>query len=287
MTDAPPTADPEASPSCRNCGERLQGRYCHGCGQEVGTLDRALGPFLMEVFTGLLSFDSRSWRTVGPLFFRPGEVTAEYLRGRRVRYVPPVRLYLFVSLLYFLMLAWLSPQPFVEPAAGVPDAEARQEVEAMLGDLPGILGELPGILEPFLPGITRAAEDPVQFRRGVIQGISYLMFFLVPLFGGMVHLLHLRRRRYFLHHLLFAVHFHAAVFLILGTVLLLDLSDIAWLERGGSLLRAAIPLHLFLSLRRVYGGRFWAILFRTGVLTLGYLVALAALLAGLLVFLLL
>lgn len=274
MRDAPEPAPPEEA--CANCGATLAGAYCSRCGQEKRSLDRSLGAFLLELVDGILNFDSRAWRTLVPLLFRPGEVTARYLEGQRARFVPPVRLYLFVSLLYFLMLVWLAPGA---------DVDIPPEVEGA-GDAPWeTLADLP-FVSALVPGAERAAADPEAFRRDVVQGISYLMFFLVPLFGAMVQLLHRRRGRYYVHHLLFAVHFHVVVFIVLGLTFLLERTGLGFLEDAGELLHLAIPLHLFLGLRRVYGGRLWLVLVRAFLLGTGYLLALSLSLAVLVIVLL-
>jgi hypothetical protein len=104
-------APDSASARCPNCGEDVLGRFCHGCGQrhrETPSLRR----FVAEGIGEILSFDGRFWRTLRPLLFQPGRLSAEYLAGRRARYVPPVRLYLIVSLVYFAAFTLLDARHF-------------------------------------------------------------------------------------------------------------------------------------------------------------------------------
>ncbi len=110
--------------NCRHCGPRLQGPFSSDCGQEARDLDLSLRQLPGELFGNLMSFDSRAWRTVVPLLFRPGDLTAHYLAGQRVRFVPPIRLYDFVSIVYFLLLALLSPE--VEVVREISPAPDRQ-----------------------------------------------------------------------------------------------------------------------------------------------------------------
>lgn len=237
-----------------------------------------------------MSFDSRAWRTLVPLLFRPGQVTARYLAGQRVRFVPPVRLYLFVSLVYFLLLAWIGPGEGFgdrvmvvtngdEPEETVSTAEAiRRELEEQgLADI-GFLEVLPRSLE-------RITENPAAFRRSLIQGGSYLMFFLLPAFAGLLGLFYHGRRRYLLHHLLFAVHFHVFLFVVLGLRVLLVRPGVPALEQVGELLSLSIPVYLFVALRRVYGGRWLPTALRTAALGLAYGVIIGLSLLSLLVFL--
>lgn len=97
----------EAPPAlrCLNCGAELTGRFCAACGQRDDRHVHSLGHFLGEAFEGLTHADSRLWRTLWPLLARPGFLTREFFGGRRQRYLPPFRLYIVVSLLFFLVLA--------------------------------------------------------------------------------------------------------------------------------------------------------------------------------------
>jgi hypothetical protein len=90
---------------CPNCGHPMIGPYCAVCGQPINTHRRTLGHLLHEFFKDILSFDSRILRTARALLFQPGELPKSFHEGRTQRYMPAVRLYLFVSLLFFLLLS--------------------------------------------------------------------------------------------------------------------------------------------------------------------------------------
>jgi hypothetical protein len=90
---------------CANCGKPLIGPYCAVCGQPHNIHRRSLGHLLHEFFKDIVSFDSRILRTVYALLLLPGELPNAFREGRTQRYMPAVRLYLFVSLAFFLFLA--------------------------------------------------------------------------------------------------------------------------------------------------------------------------------------
>jgi len=90
---------------CRNCAAPVIGNYCSACGQAADTHRRSVLHLLYDLVKDLASFDSRILRTARALFLEPGELAAAFREGRTQRYVPPVRLYLFVSLLFFLSLS--------------------------------------------------------------------------------------------------------------------------------------------------------------------------------------
>ncbi|GAB3389994.1 DUF3667 domain-containing protein [Lysobacter fragariae] len=103
-TDEPHAAAPapDNSGNCENCGTRLQGHYCHACGQSVHSPTRHFGHALEEVFESFWHLDGRVFRTLRDLL-APGRVALNYLAGQRVRYLPPVRLFLILSVLTFFV----------------------------------------------------------------------------------------------------------------------------------------------------------------------------------------
>jgi hypothetical protein len=93
---------------CTNCGNPTPGRYCPECGQRKTIVQVSVGTIVGEVLKDELALTSAAPRTAVSLLFRPGHLTSEYIRGRVVRYIPPLRLYLFTSILFFLVLSLVS-----------------------------------------------------------------------------------------------------------------------------------------------------------------------------------
>jgi hypothetical protein len=81
----------------------LRGQHCSHCGQRAKVRVLSLGTLLRDLFGDLTNFDSRIWRTLRPLAFSPGTLTVEFLRGRRTHYSPPFRMYLILSVAFFLL----------------------------------------------------------------------------------------------------------------------------------------------------------------------------------------
>ena len=111
MTDLPATSSatsapqpPETSaPVCQNCGAPLLGPHCYRCGQPVSGLVRHFSSFMGDFLDSVLNIDARVLRTLWPLFARPAYLSCEYFAGRRVRYVSPVRLFVFLSIVTFFI----------------------------------------------------------------------------------------------------------------------------------------------------------------------------------------
>jgi len=91
--------------ACKNCNEPLIGPYCAVCGQDRDTHRRSVRDLAGALLEEIASFDSRILRTMRALLIQPGELPLAFYEGRTRRYVPALRLYLFVSLLFFLFLS--------------------------------------------------------------------------------------------------------------------------------------------------------------------------------------
>ena len=94
---------PAVAPAhCKNCDALLLGRFCVNCSQAANVHVPTTRELLHELLEGITHSDSRLWRTLTTLWFKPGKLTQEFVAGRRVAYLPPFRLYLILSIIFFL-----------------------------------------------------------------------------------------------------------------------------------------------------------------------------------------
>ncbi|HLP25343.1 MAG TPA: DUF3667 domain-containing protein, partial [Acidobacteriota bacterium] len=89
--------------NCENCGTELKGPYCHACGQHDFEFHRSFGHVFLEALENFFHFDAKFFRNIVTLLFRPGVLTADFNAGKRASQMPPFRLYLFVSVLFFFL----------------------------------------------------------------------------------------------------------------------------------------------------------------------------------------
>jgi chorismate mutase len=105
---APAAAPPVVKVVCANCGAELLGEYCYSCGQPVKGMIRPLSSMMHDIADTIFNIDSRIFRTLWPLYVKPGYLSNEYFSGRRVRFVTPFRLYFFLSIAaFFAIQVWL------------------------------------------------------------------------------------------------------------------------------------------------------------------------------------
>src|SRR5882724_1400771 len=89
---------------CLNCGAELQGHFCHVCGQENLQIKENFGHLMNHAISDYFHFDEKFFHTLVPLLFKPGKLTVDYMAGKRTQYLHPIRIYIFISLVFFLLL---------------------------------------------------------------------------------------------------------------------------------------------------------------------------------------
>jgi len=183
--------------------------YCPECGQREIDPDPTLKEFLHELGEEVLHWDGKLGRTIRTLLTKPGDLTREYLAGRRVRYVSPIRLYLTFSVLYFALNALLPPrmvvgrdgqrveEGIIQISTSTPRELAVMEADAQKST---------GVRRIWLSHMARALAHPTDVQHATTASIPKGMFVLVPFFAALVGLVYRDRRRKYPQHLAFALH---------------------------------------------------------------------------------
>lgn len=340
------------SAECMNCGTTLMGPFCHYCGQPDKNLVRFFPALVRELLEDFMDFDSRFMRTIKPLLFKPGKLTRDYLDGRRFRYVPPMRLYIFSSLALFFLIAVFagsSLQFEANTASEEPGLTIRmsdddkQDLEEALSELekvnPGLAEELGSEIEqavdkaeaeseideeseeidfdvdgkpwdaetnPVVIALMpdwvndwvnreiagspqkgrEIADNPNLMIDKVLDVLPGTMFVLLPLVALLLKLWYLFAKKYYVEHLIFALHNHAFIFVTFIVMLLLSVVS-EWYEPGGEgpftsgvewvkiVMMVWIPLYMLLSLKRVYQQGWGLTLAKFSAVGITYLMLLA------------
>jgi uncharacterized protein DUF3667/uncharacterized protein DUF4286 len=237
---------------CLNCGSVVAGRHCAQCGQAYDVHILSMKEVAGDVTHSLLHLDSRIWQTIKLLARRPGELTREFIAGRHQRYLPPFRLYLAISVVYFALQALLpgsndfnlerpeDAQKKAVTAAGPVPEDLRKELEAEgvlnpQGDVKTTEGGtsiLSGedcnirILDgggktKFERSMSAAcrqmkADGGKRFAEHFATTAPKLMFLFLPLMAAVALLFYWKPRRLYAEHLVLFLHNHAFTFLLLA-----------------------------------------------------------------------
>ena len=233
--------DPVPAAACVSCGAVLAGSYCHRCGERrLEPDDASLARFCREAADEVASLDSRTARSLRALLFRPGELTAEYLAGRRRGYVGPLKLYLATFAVTMLLFG----------AVPMWTAEQRAAVleQPFFGPVVRAVAEARGVAP-------LAALDLLTGR--TIDHAAWMMLVLPLFFAGFVWLLAPRGKWWFTGHLVFATHFAALNYALDALLLPLQVAGVRleWVvQAAAAAVMVLMLVYLAVALRRVYGG---------------------------------
>ncbi|WP_309621630.1 DUF3667 domain-containing protein [Novosphingobium sp.] len=158
--------------ACLNCGTALIGNHCHTCGQ-AAHVHKTLGAFFHDLLHGVFHFEGKIWRTLPLLAWKPGQLTREYIDGRRASYVSPIALFLFVVFLTFALFN-LASGPIHFNQNSDPAALAKAEAKAIkqIADLKSQLaaaqaaGEQTAAIEGQLVGAEAALNGIRTSKKG-------------------------------------------------------------------------------------------------------------------------
>ena len=114
-----------------NCNTALVGRYCHVCGQENLEPKETVWHLIQHFFNDITHFDGKFFSTVKYLLRKPGFLSAEYMAGRRATYLNPIRMYVFTSAIFFLILFSLKRPSELVNTNETPDKEVKKSLSEL------------------------------------------------------------------------------------------------------------------------------------------------------------
>ena len=254
-----------AASTCPNCDAAVAGNFCHQCGQATVLHPPSAGEFLHEFIGHYVALEGKLLQTLKLLVLRPGQLTLEYLAGRRVRYIEPLRVYLTFSLIFFALFKFMGEdhrvggvkvegKPFVQSdAKDIEARKVREKIQAELANDPDL--EKAAESDQLGASITRFVDTTIdnkdKLKKAFFSYTPYAVFALMPVFALYLKMLYFRAGRRYGEHLLFALHTNAFAFLMLSILQLLP----GGIPFAGTLLFMWLAFYLPLAMRRVYGGR--------------------------------
>lgn len=272
--------------TCPNCEYQFKGvdNYCPNCGQENHNLNVPFSHVALEVLEGTLHFDTKIFKTLKLLLFKPGELTRLFVENKRAYYVPPVRLYVFISFIFFLVLSSdvlhrsdhanahknsaatslvIGKQPAAKPVHGPVafdfgglNSEDIKRI-SLLDDqkIDSVLRKNGFAATAFNQSAIKkigkflGSSDEEQTHK-FLKVLSMLMFLLMPVFGLILKSAYSRHNSRYIQHLVFSVHYHCFVFIVLIFMFLAQV--IFGLDFFVLLAWSLILLYLFLALLRLF-----------------------------------
>jgi hypothetical protein len=290
------------SQNCPNCGYRFANvtartNYCPECGQENYDLNAPFRHLVKEAAETIFHFDTRSIRSLKALVFKPGFLTVEFMRGKRANYVKPMRFYIFISFLFFLLLTFPSGRSATTTTTTETGSSETGSGQVKSG---GFYITYFGLKSSDLSGFQEAQLDSImqvrhiakttynkfivkqlarigtggkkEFLHLMIKGVSYMMFILMPLVGFLIYIFFRKQEKFFIGTLIFSIHYHSFAFLLL--LILLALSKIPPLSLILLTAPFALAWYLYSALRNVYKQTRIATLLKTTMIGILHVVSL-------------
>jgi hypothetical protein len=310
VADARPVQS-ELTPACPNCGAPVTGQYCSNCGQRHSEVRLSLRRILADVLEDQFSLNSALPRTLRALLLKPGFLTNEYLARRIASYIPPFRLYLVSSLLFFLTasLAFSRTPIEVSPEeiARADSAIAAEKREALQRGDTAFSRRRTGIS---ISGAGKDWADSVDINLGSdwlnkiaqrrLQSLAHLppdqairtmvreflrqaptaVFLLLPIYALLFKVLYIRKKRYYVEHFVFALHVHAFTFLVFFLIMLFASASGA--PQPFAALSTVLPpllilwllVYTYIAMKRVYKQGWFITLLKWGTIGFTYMFAL-------------
>jgi hypothetical protein len=286
--------------NCPNCNYLFKdiNNFCPNCGQENHTHKLPVKHFIIEAVEGYFHFDTKIVNTLRDLV-NPGEITRNYNAGKRVRYVSPIRFYILVSFVLFLILSFQNPDK--EENSGV--SKSSTEINFTVDQIDNVtnqndlrkltqLKELDNnTIDSYLDSVGIRSNwynkafihnyikvktghiTSAELRYKIRKSFSTIMFLLMPIFAFYLLLFHYRLKLYYSEHLVFSVHMHTMAFILI-IIWLLCKSFISntWLFL---IFIPAILIYQIWATKVVYQQRLWVVLVKLSMLNLIYIATLA------------
>lgn len=279
-----------ANSRCANCNTRLDGPFCHNCGQREESRVPTVRSVLGEVTNALFGLESKLWRSLWVLLTKPGLLTVEFLQGKRQKYTTPFRLYLLLSILVFAYLAILGEQASINLNIPEIQEQSTQQTEGsedqtknndqshidnMQIELGFLSAENEKQAAEKIKGTIKEIERDIKAGKAkqvlahFIAPLPKALLIFLPFVAIFLKIIFLGRGKYYLEHLVYLLHNHAFLFaILLLTIALNQLSNrIASIESvvfGVNIFvwLIYVPYYFYRSIKRVYeSSRFGTILY--------------------------
>ncbi|MEM7372628.1 MAG: DUF3667 domain-containing protein [Bacteroidota bacterium] len=233
--------------SCMNCGRSLDptDAYCPSCGQKNVDRKVPFWVFLGEFVGKQFRLDGKWWRSLKPFLIRPGFLTNEFIAGRRKRYAPPIQFFLFIGFFCFLLV-----NKYFDREVSQQDIEKGNFRITVIDK-----EEIDNMLEEYIyEQAIKAQQNPKDFFQQIFKQIPIVLLLVLPMYAVLLRGFYFRSGIFLVEHLVFLLHTHAFLFVLLGLNFLLAMLGVY--HGTITLICLAIFLvYLFMSMRRVYQKR--------------------------------
>jgi len=247
---------------CKNCETKFSGHFCPNCGQSVRDMDMPFKVLVLDVMANMWAFDTRVLKTLKSLIFKPGEIAADYVEGKRERYMPPFRIYVFISIILFLLLniatnRELDKTQTTFTANEIDEAKSAVNIK--------VVDDEKGTAQNTLKSrdfIKKILDNKDYYISRFFSILSWSLFLLMPFYAFLLWVLFRKQQKYYLAHFIFAINQHTFLFLIFVILLGINLIFSTKTVNPEFLLLLLFPVYFVKGNRQLYKTRWSAAIFK-------------------------
>jgi len=238
---------------CQNCGETLNGMYCHCCGQYAIDTNESFFKFINHYLDTSFAYDGKLWVTIKHLFARPGHLPKEYIQGRIASYMHPFKMYMFCSFIFFFLFFNFTLDDKSVSKAFYSNNNALS-IQVNDNKIPN---DKNGSFAETNPTESEIKDKVLNKLIPVFKTYAPVgMFVLMPFFAFML-MISFRKKRYpYMSHLIFSINIHTILMLLFSFDILLSLiADKLQLLNTwntGSIYVYVVILYLLIATKRFY-----------------------------------
>jgi hypothetical protein len=270
---------------CPNCQHHIghSDRFCPSCGQNLHAVKQPFTHFLEEFLESTLHFDGKVWSTMKKLFINPGIVIREYNENKKARFVPPIRLYIFISFLYFLLISGGVEKNVSFAKTQILDTYGHNNQEGSFSinflthtkipyNTAKALFQTEGLTEARIDSVLKSEHIKtdafnnkvllrmVKIERGeispkdvsheLLSATSKMIFVLMPLFALILMVVIGFRKVFYAETLVFSMYFHA--FLLTLLIIASGIESLSGWALGKNIALLAAIIYLLISIKHVF-----------------------------------
>ena len=213
---------------CKNCDQLVDDidTFCSNCGQKIDEGDIRFKYFVKDFVSANFNLDAKIFQTLKLLLFFPIKLTTEFIEGKRTKYIPPIRLYLIISLFYFFIVSLdINRSTSLPPIKVIDNDSITNTIEDenlidFIADNEEPANDFERIILSKIETLNSDLGSFI-FEKKLKENLSKGMFFLLPVIA-LIFLLLFYKNSYYIHHLVFTIHLQSVIFIIASLALLLE-----------------------------------------------------------------
>ena len=257
-----------AETNCLNCGAEVTGKFCSKCGQENIETRENIFHLVGHFVSDYLHFDSKFFRSLIPLFTKPGFLTKKYWEGKRVHYIHPLRLFFFITIFFMISTTYFYNK-FGHRVKGAikPDkllvkydstfiathADTFKIYEKEWGDTAVTVKDL----KDFHVRGKRQARKLGQAFDNFFANVKYVTFLLLPVYALIFKLLYIRRKTFYVDQLVYTMHLQSFAYCLLSLTLMIPFVFDTELQRVLQVTFLSLFIYVGISLYYLYRQPIW------------------------------